>query len=157
MNASTDAIPISTVSLEGLGQACEQAFIAHEVEKARVQRLLATAFENPLKAEHGLKACLRGFGVDGTLRIIDDQALLPRSHYFGFLRGGLFARGDKAMAKQALQELPEAIRDREVLGRKLGDLINVRRVMLEQAAARAPAQPEHDRGRGNGRGRRRLR
>lgn len=157
MNASSDHVTVSRISLEGLDQACEQAFIAHQVEKVRVNRLLATTFENPLKAEHGLKACLKGFGVEQTLKVLDDQGMLPRSHYFGFLRGGLFARGDKARAKQALQELPEAIRDREVLSRKLGDLIDVRRALLEQAVARTPASPEQEHDRDNGRGRQRLR
>ena len=145
MSARPEDITPSNISLDAIDHAVQQAFVAHEVEKTRVNRLLAVTFMDALKAEHGLKACLRGFGVEATFKILDDRGLLPRSHYFGFLNGSLFARGDKARAKDALRELPEAIRDREVLARKLGDLINVRRSLLEQAADRSTGR--EDRGR----------
>lgn len=157
MSSSNHDVAPSRLTIDSLNEACERALVSLEAEKARIQRLLKTAFENPLKAEQGLKACLRGYGLDGTFKVLNDQGLLPRSHYFGFTRGGLFARGDRFRAKEALQELPEAIRERELASKKLGDLINVRRSMLEQIASRTPPSPEQDHDRDNGRGRSRLR
>lgn len=141
----------------GLDDALERVHLGLHKADARLERLLGTAFEDQARAVAGLRRCLRRFGFDGTLKILNDDGWLPRSHYFGFMRGSLFARGDRARAREALQELPEAIQDRDVLSRERGDLLNVRRTVLEETVARTPVSPEQERDRDNGRGRRRIR
>lgn len=156
MSSSSDDPPLHPTTLEALEQSCQEVSLGLELANQKIYRLLATAFENPLKAEQALKACLRGVGVDSTLNILAGRGLLPRNFYFGLTRGSFFARGDQVRADHALEELPEAIREREVLSLKRDDLMNTRRVLMEREAARDPFVPDPGRG-GNGGGRSRTR
>lgn len=149
---TTEFKPVTPAALT---DALERVELGLRKADARLERLLGTAFEDERKAITALRYCLRKWGYDCTLLLLCDQGLLPRSHYFGFMRGSLFARGDRTRAKEALQELPEAIRDREVLTRERADLMDVRRTAL--AEAHTPDTPTLARDRDTGRGRRRLR
>lgn len=130
-----------------VAEALERVSLRLLKEDARLERLLGTAFEDQGRAITGLRFCLRKLGYDRTLQVLDDKSLLyPRQRYFGFLRGSLFARGDRARAKEALQELPEAIRERELLTRERADLLKVRGVVLGES--REPEEQSRDLGRG---------
>lgn len=116
-----------------LDEATLQCQLALDVATAKVRRLLGEAFEDGERAMNRFIVLTRTTGAEGTIKLLEDRGLLARSHYFGFLRGHLFAPGERDRARAALQALPEAIRDQAVLSEKLSDLLGARRESLERA------------------------
>lgn len=144
----------SNTSPSLLDAAIEEASAGFDVAAARVQRLLGTAFEDPARVQGAFLTLIRQKGTEETIRILTSDGTFGRLHHFGFTRGALFARGSRHLAKQALEELPEAIRDRQMVATKLHDLTQARCAALERLDCERleTNQPETPRQRARSRG-----
>lgn len=114
-------------------RAIADCMAGYEVATARVFHLLEIAFEDGERAKKVYLELSHRRGTEEVIRILDDGNKNSRIWHFGFTNGALFARGDRHRTREALNELPEAIRERQAVSQKLGDLLQARRSMLEQA------------------------
>lgn len=130
---SANEINIDERALATVNDALAQVESAVSVADARLARLFSAAFEDGDRALRNAATLRRTKGLDFMLKALDDRALFTRSHYFGFLRGHLFARGAREEAREALHELPEALRDMDALAKKRGDLMKSRLSLLDRA------------------------
>jgi hypothetical protein len=116
-----------------LDEAINTTLTAFDVATARIDRLLGQAFENFALAKGAFMTLSRQKSAEEVIHILENNETGRRIRNFGFTRGSLFARGERDLARQALDELPEAIRDRQTLANKLRDLVSARHVVLERA------------------------
>ncbi len=119
-------------NLEGVSQASDEMQLALDLLHAKIERLCDTAFESKQRALKALVALTRGYGAEATINLLEDRGAMSRAWYFGFLRGHMFAKSAREAATNALRELPQALREREVLMFKRDDLLRARRAILER-------------------------
>ncbi len=115
-----------------LHRATSECMAGYEVATARVFRLLGSAFEDGERAKAAFLTLSRQRGTEEIIRILAEGNGNSRLLHFGFTNGALFARGNRHVTRQALDELPEAIRERQAVGQKLADLLKARRTIFEQ-------------------------
>lgn len=148
MNMIQQEIP-SPTSMEALRQAIEQTHIGRDLLSETCQRALNTIFTDPLKAAHGLKRCVRRYGLNETMRIISENDRVMCFHHFGLRRDYLFARGaERERVTTAIHELSDAVRQRVLLDNKLADLMRTYLRLQERAGAREAHSEDHERSKG---------
>ena len=91
-----------------LSHAAEETRAARKVATKRMHRLFRDTFEDGDRAIRACAALLEDRGVEGTLRALASNGL--RHWHFGWMRGGLLAKGNRGKALEALRDLPNAIR-----------------------------------------------
>ncbi len=93
-----------------LSHAAEETRAARKAATKRMYRLLEDTFEDGGRAIRACAALLEERGIEGTLRVLASDGLFGRHWHFGWMRGGLLAKGNRGKALEALRELPDAIR-----------------------------------------------
>lgn len=135
-----------------LTYALEDCEVAYAVAAAKVERLLAAAFDNVPRARETLRTLLRQRGTEGAIRVLEDGRVLGREWHFGTTQERFLVWGSAERVNQALADLPRAIRDQEELAAKLMDLRQAHRVTLDRddrdrLGEAAVAERRPDRGR----------
>ncbi|MGF0540730.1 hypothetical protein ACQQ2Q_22290, partial [Agrobacterium sp. ES01] len=105
----------------------EELSVARKAATERVHRLLRSTFEDPERAIGAYDGLLEARGLEGTLGVLQSDDFFGRHWHFGWMRGGLFARGNRQKAREALDELPSAIRAHYELTMRERDLERVLR------------------------------
>eukprot|EP01037_Dinobryon_pediforme_P017099 gene17099-17290_t len=117
----TDEVQASTT--EALDTARSECRAAAEVATARLKRLLFAAFDDSETAYNRLCVLVRAQGVERTAALLERQRLGDLAVHIGFPRGRLFGLlGPNRAAREALRELPDALRDQMTLVHKFADL-----------------------------------
>ncbi|TCQ02092.1 hypothetical protein C8J34_12214 [Rhizobium sp. PP-F2F-G36] len=101
-----------------------------KIAKNRMLRLIASAHEEPERAENELLRLLQNKGVEAVVKILDSD--FKRKWHFGPMKGAFLVRGSKADSLVALAELPEAMREWKLLNNRSADLTKSHRQALEQ-------------------------
>lgn len=128
----TSELPQRAMSPEAqaLEQAIAEVGIALNVAEARVERLLRAAFSNEHSATNGLRTIMkRTQSVEAAIRVIQSDSL-QRRWLFGQTREGFLFFGERHAAREALAELPEALRELDQLNKKARDLKRGRQLHL---------------------------
>lgn len=155
MNMIQQEIP-SPDGMEALRQSIEQTRIGRDLLSETCQRALNTIFTDRLKAAHGLKRCVRRYGLNETMRIISGNDRVMCFHHFGLRRDYLFARGaERERVTAAIHELSDAVRQRVLLDNKLADLMRTYLRLQERVGAREAHTEDHEHERNKGRMRQR--
>jgi hypothetical protein len=135
---------------DDMAEALRQASLATEYAKTRVERLACQAFEDGDKASRVFHRLLRDNGAETTVAALTGDR---QRWHFGFQRQPFlgFGASRNLEVRQALKELPEAIRSLAVAQTRLSDLRTMSRKMERPAERRrtndeAPAMT-HTRGR----------
>ncbi|MCE7030930.1 hypothetical protein [Jiella avicenniae] len=119
--------------LAPIDDALAQARAGLHVLEAKIPRLLRTAFGNGPLAEQRLAQMSRRHGTETIVAALEDRHPLVQRVHIGFLRGSLFAPGDRQAARAAISDLTATIRDRAKLKNKIADLEKARHAILERA------------------------
>ena len=106
---------------------------ATDLNKETIRRLLETAFADSDRALMAYDHHMKRGGPEEVIRLLQkEDGIRTRLTSFGFLAGGLFAHGRRARARQALSELPDAIRRGQTLTDQLNDARRAHRARLER-------------------------
>lgn len=121
----------------------------YELSQSRLQRLVNTAFENPAKALRAADRLRRTKGPDFVIEAMNNRGLLHASHYFGHLKGQLFYFGKTHEVREALNEIPEVLREVHDLSKKRGDLIEAREAVLQRLDRSRISKKQNERQKGH--------
>jgi hypothetical protein len=113
--------------------ALSEVSAAQETAAAKMERLLTAAFEDRNRAIRAYTALLETRGPEETIKILNNERTFGRMWHFGWMRGGLLAKGNRDLAMSALRELPDTIREHHTLIMRQHDLQHARRALLERA------------------------
>lgn len=131
VHTSTE-IAFDEASVAAAEDAAMQCQLACEAIDVRFDRLIETAFENSARAKRAIDTYAKARGIESAITMLNDETLVARAYYCGFLRGHLFARGERQAAREALQEIPEVLRERHLLHIRRRDLLETKRRVLDR-------------------------
>jgi len=133
----------------------DQAEAGRDTAAKKIDRLFTAAFEDPRRAKQAYETLLRDHGTDFLIRKLNSDGLFGRRWHFGAMKGDFLVKGNRDIARQALDQLPDAILTHKALTEICQDLKGAKRNLLdrhdrERIATRSlfPEQvPTRDRGR----------
>ncbi|XHC12427.1 hypothetical protein ABWH98_06205 [Labrenzia sp. ac12] len=109
-----------------------QSYIEQSLEETRAKREIATerlvqlfheTFEDGDRAVRAYGQQVGKRGIEHVVRKVQlDDGFFGRHWHFGWIRGGLFAEGNRKKALEHLQQLPDAMRDHHSLVTQEWDL-----------------------------------
>lgn len=150
MNAITNSTSMPLNEGEMVKMAIDECQLGLDMNTARLNRLMDTAFEDPERAKRAFERILIRKGAEHAIGTLQSDGFNGRHAHFGALRGGIIQRSQRQMAKQALNEMPEAILDRKALTDRLSDLRHTHRAVLDRAdqeRLNRPQEPTRERSR----------
>lgn len=132
----------------------DQAEAGRDAAAEKIDRLFTAAFEDPQRAKQAYETLLGNRGVDTLIRKLNSNSMFGRRWHFGAMNGDFLVKGNREAARQALDQLPDAILTHKALVEICQDLRSAKRNLLdrrdrERIAARSlfPEQtPTRDRG-----------
>ncbi|TBG08424.1 hypothetical protein ELG79_36500 [Rhizobium leguminosarum] len=110
----------------------DQAEAGRDAAAAKIERLLRTSFED---GDRAVKACngLRiSHGIDGLIQKLNSDGLFGRRWHFGAMKGDFLVKGSREQAREALGQLPDAIRTHQALADICSDLQIAKREAAER-------------------------
>lgn len=132
-------------SLDHLDNSLEEMAIAIDSLARRKERLYTTAFTDRERAMTAENALVTTRGVGEAIRILGNHESWSFMWHFGSLKGGFLEPGARKAAREALEQLPDAIRTHHELIARRKDLLYAREQALEREQREFFVRREQDR------------
>ena len=104
--------------------------LAIDVNGSTLDRGIGQSFANPARARRGIDRLLRFRGAEVAIKHVTELSLVSAAFEFGRMRG--VTPAGRRRAKEALDRLPDVIREREHLIERRQDIITPIRVIEER-------------------------
>ncbi|WP_298965663.1 hypothetical protein [uncultured Roseibium sp.] len=126
-------------------QSLEETRAKREIATERLVRLFHETFEDGDRAVRAYGQQVGKRGIEYVVRKVQqDDGFFNRHWHFGWMRGGLFAEGNRKKALEHLQQLPDAMRTHHNLVTEEWDLVYA----LERVRERDAVKPDREVNRG---------
>ena len=104
-------------------QSLEEIRAERKIATERLFRLFRETFEDGDRAIRSYAKLVREQGIEAAVGALErDDGFFGRHWHFGWMRGGMLAEGNRAKARECLQELPSAMRDHYGLAKQEWDM-----------------------------------